>query len=71
MHLVSSYSQIVRIPATGQRILLAAGESIHTENSYKFTGERVAGLLSAAGFSLERTWMDAQGWFGVHLAVVK
>jgi uncharacterized SAM-dependent methyltransferase len=61
----------VEIPATGQTVFLAAGESIHTENSYKFTAERVAALLHDAGFSMERTWADAKDWFGLHLAAVR
>ena len=71
MHLVSRYAQVVEIPATEQTVFFSAGETIHTENSYKFTGKRVAGLLKEAGFSLGRTWTDAKGWFGVHLAVVR
>lgn len=71
MHLVSRHAQVVDLPATGQTIFLAAGESIHTENSYKYTTERVAALLESADFSLERTWTDARDWFGLHLAVVK
>ena len=71
MHLVSLDPQTVKIRTTGQTVLFEAGETIHTENSYKFTSERVGSLLEAAGFSLERSWLDAQGWFGVHLALVK
>jgi L-histidine Nalpha-methyltransferase len=71
MHLVSRDAQVVEIPATGQTVFLAPGESIHTENSYKFTAARVAAMLRDAGFSMERTWSDAQGWFGLHLAMVK
>lgn len=71
MHLISRYAQAVKVPATGQRVFFAAGESIHTENSYKFTAERVKALLKDAGFSLERSWTDARDWFGVHLAVVR
>lgn len=71
MHLVSRDAQVVEIPATGQTVLLDPGESIHTENSYKFTTERVSALLGSAGFSLKQTWTDARDWFGLHLAVVK
>ncbi len=71
MHLVSRHAQVVELPATGQTIILAAGESIHTENSYKYTTERVAALLESADFSLQRTWTDPRDWFGLHLAVVK
>ena len=47
----------------------AAGERIHTENSYKWEADAFAALLQEAGFDagLQR-WTDAQGWFGLFLA---
>ena len=44
------------------------GESIHTENSYKFTPDSVAEMLGRAGFSVRKEWSDAKKWFGVYLA---
>jgi dimethylhistidine N-methyltransferase len=41
------------------------GERIHTENSYKYTQEGIAGLLAEAGFSRTRFWTDEQDWFAV------
>lgn len=46
----------------GQRRFLA-GESIHTENSYKYTRERFLQLLEWAGFRRVRTWSDPRNWF--------
>lgn len=72
MHLVSSRAQQVYIPANSSGSLLtlgfSRGESIHTENSYKFTSERTQRLLQSAGFALDRTWKDEQQLFAVHLA---
>ena len=45
------------------------GERIHTESSYKFDLEGIEGLGKAAGFSLRKSWFDAQQRFGVHLLV--
>ena len=45
-----------------------AGERIHTENSCKYTVERFAALLEAAGFDTPRHWTDERGWFGVFWA---
>jgi L-histidine Nalpha-methyltransferase len=45
-----------------------AGERIHTENSCKYTVERFAALLEAAGFAAPRHWTDERGWFGVFWA---
>jgi uncharacterized SAM-dependent methyltransferase len=39
------------------------GESIHTENSYKYTPERFTTLLEEAGFARPRTWTDRDQWF--------
>ncbi|MGZ3238725.1 MAG: L-histidine N(alpha)-methyltransferase [Burkholderiaceae bacterium] len=42
-----------------------AGESIHTENSYKYTRESFTQLLHQAGFETAKTWTDDRGWFMV------
>jgi dimethylhistidine N-methyltransferase len=68
MHLESTVAQLVRIPALELEVSFAAGETIHTENSYKFTDSDVMELLQTAGFKLLREWKDAQEWFGVYLA---
>ncbi len=71
MHLESRIAQQVHLPANGAPALtidFAAGETIHTENSYKFTSPAVNALLSSSGFSATRSWQDAQGLFAVTLA---
>ncbi len=68
MHLCSMRAQTVRIPALDLRLRFEAGTGIHTENSYKFTPERVGILLDEAGFAVRQEWMDGQRWFGVYLA---
>jgi L-histidine N-alpha-methyltransferase len=49
-------------------VRLGRAETIHTENSYKFTDEQVNGLLGRAGFNVIRLWKDERGWFGEYLA---
>jgi L-histidine N-alpha-methyltransferase len=66
MHLESLVAQTVRI--AGVEIAFRAGETLHTENSYKFTGARLRELLGDSGFAVERTLHDAQGRFAVVLA---
>ncbi len=68
MHLRSLCAQQVSVPALDLTVRFAAGETIHTENSYKFTDARSASMLGQAGFALRRTWHDERGWFGVYLA---
>lgn len=70
MHLDSRQNQTVRIPALDRSFQFKRGESIHTENSYKFTPEDIGEILLKSGFSLEKSWYDADRWFGVHLARV-
>ncbi len=48
-----------------------AGQTIHTENSYKYTPEGAAALLASAGFGDVRHWTDERGWFGVFLATAR
>lgn len=63
MHLVSKSAQRVRIDALDLEVPFAAGESIHTESSYKHNAETLASLANASGFSIEKTWIDARAWF--------
>ena len=56
MHLESVVPQMVRVPGAGLVVHFAQGETIHTENSYKFTEDSVRELLAAAGFRVEQTW---------------
>lgn len=46
----------------GERVF-QEGESIHTENSYKYHPEDFTRLLTDAGFRQVRTWTDPNGWF--------
>ncbi len=68
MHLESLITQIVFVPALDLQVRLGRAETIHTENSYKFTDEQIKGLLGRAGFNVIRRWKDERGWFGEYLA---
>jgi dimethylhistidine N-methyltransferase len=69
MHLISDVAQRVVIPSLGCDLRFTAGDSIHTENSYKFTQKSITWLLKQSGFALQQQWMDAKEWFAVNLAV--
>jgi dimethylhistidine N-methyltransferase len=62
MHLASTKRQKVRL--CGTTIEFRAGETIHTENSYKYTIESFQALAHGSGWSPLKTWTD--GLFGVH-----
>jgi len=72
IYLRSRAPQQVTIPANsaGGRLSLhfAEGETIHTENSYKFTPAAIAALLADSAFTPTRTFTDANNLFAVTLA---
>jgi len=63
MHLVSKKGQVVHIE--GKTISFAKGESIWTENSYKYNLDEFEQMAAAAGFRVERVWADERQWFSV------
>lgn len=65
MHLVSSAAQTVSI--NGRRFGFRAGETIHTENSYKFTPASLTALAATAGWNLRNIWTDRMFPFAVAL----
>jgi uncharacterized SAM-dependent methyltransferase len=65
MHLRALRPTTVRLD--GRSFAFAEGETIHTESSYKYTRERLAGLAEASGWSLETVWTDPKGWFALAL----
>ena len=67
MHLESLTAQTVRIPNL-PTVHFRAGETIHTENSYKFTRASIADLLTDSGFAPTATFTDPQDLFAVTLA---
>jgi dimethylhistidine N-methyltransferase len=64
MHLVSLVRQQVRVGR--HRFGFEAGETIHTENSCKYSVEEFRALAAEAGFKGQRVWLDAKGLFSLH-----
>jgi L-histidine N-alpha-methyltransferase len=64
MHLISLRAQKIKIGA--HRFAFARGESIHTENSYKYSVEDFRALAMNAGFRQARWWSDRGGLFALH-----
>ena len=64
MHLVSSRRQTVHLG--GHAFEFEQGESLHTENSYKYTIEGFRGLAGEAGFTPGPVWCDREQRFSVH-----
>lgn len=64
MHLASLTRQKVRV--AGQVIDFRAGDTIHTENSYKYTPDSFRALARGAGWTPLNMWTDAADLFSVH-----
>ena len=67
MHLISRKAQTVRV--LGHSFSFRAGETIHTENSYKYSLERFTALARGSGWTPLESWTDAAGMFSVHALV--
>jgi L-histidine Nalpha-methyltransferase len=64
MHLASNKRQKVKV--AGRVIEFRSGETIHTENSYKYTLHSFSALARGSGWSPLAAWTDAGANFSVH-----
>ncbi len=71
MHLESVREQDVSIEHANLDIHFMPRETIHTENSYKFTDQAVQRLLDQAGYEIGWAWKDSREWYAVTLAFVR
>jgi dimethylhistidine N-methyltransferase len=69
MHLVSMKDQSVSV--AGRSFVFGRNETIHTENSYKYSIDEFAQLAGEAGFRAERCWVDRDSFFSVHYLVAQ
>ena len=67
MHLRSRQEQDVAIGACGRSFHFDHGESIHTENSYKYIPEWIEELAGATGFRVQKLFTDDKEWFALAL----
>ncbi|MDO8843723.1 MAG: L-histidine N(alpha)-methyltransferase [Methylicorpusculum sp.] len=67
MHLVSREEQQVSI--SGQDFRFIKGETIHTENSYKYSPDEFMTLANAGGFKLLKLWSDDNHLFSIYFLV--
>jgi dimethylhistidine N-methyltransferase len=68
MHLISRKPQSVRM--LGASFSFRTGETIHTENSYKYSIERLTALARGAGWTVRESWTDPNRMFSVHALTV-
>lgn len=67
IYIQSLFTQRVRIEKLDLEVEFAAGEMIHTENSYKYDREGISRLATDTGFEHARTWLDSQERFSSNL----
>lgn len=71
MHLISTMDQIIKISdasdsdSDSKNIIFKAGESIHTENSYKYSKQGFKDLVEGAGFEVRECWADEKNYFAM------
>lgn len=64
MYLQSTKEQDIKV--CGRTFHFRSGESIHTENSYKYTTAEFAELARAARWNTQHVWTDEDNLFSVH-----
>jgi dimethylhistidine N-methyltransferase len=69
MHLASLKRQ--RIKVCGECIEFRAGETIHTENSYKYSIDSFRALARGAGWTPAAVWTDVDNYFSVHVLTLQ
>ena len=67
MHLVADTAHTVGIAPLELLIVFAAGETIHTESSYKYSQQEIEELTARSAFHLEQQWFDAEHRFSLNL----
>jgi L-histidine N-alpha-methyltransferase len=67
MYLDSLRQQTVEIDRLGLTVSFAAGEAIHTENSYKYSFAELDDLAAGADLRIEQRWLDRDGRFALSL----
>lgn len=67
MHLVSKEDHDVLVKGISETIHFKKGETIHTENSYKFTDEMISDIAASAGLKVSHTWKDDNNYFALCL----
>ena len=71
MHLESTQDQDVSIEDADVDLHFMPRETIHTENSYKFTDRGIRSLLNESGFETTGAWKDSHGWYALTLACLR
>lgn len=67
MHLKAMKDIETKSPYFPDKIHIKKGETIHTENSHKYTNEKIEKLAKTAGLNIQKIFTDQQNWFSLVL----
>lgn len=65
MHLLANKAVEVRSPFFEHTLYFQKGDSIHTENSHKFTRESIHELIEGTGLKVKSFYIDSENWFSL------
>lgn len=65
MHLRARESMRISSPLLNSKIEIKKGETIHTENSYKYTKDHIEGFAASSGFNVKNIFSDDNKWFSL------
>lgn len=72
MHLKASRDIRIILNSSGEKVSICQGETIHTENSYKFSLDNIKSMAKWAGLKTEKIFTDDNKWFSlVHFTMNK
>jgi uncharacterized SAM-dependent methyltransferase len=71
MHLECIQEQDVSIEDADLDLHFMPRETIHTENSYKFSDRGIRSLLNESGFETSAAWKDSKDWYALTLACLR
>ena len=67
MHLLSKFDQQVKIRSISETFFFKKNETIHTENSYKYTLRQISALAEESGFKVKNNFTDKKKWYDLAL----
>ena len=67
MHLLSKFDQQVKIRSICETFFFKKNETIHTENSYKYTLRQISALAEESGFKVKNNYTDKKKWYDLAL----
>jgi L-histidine N-alpha-methyltransferase len=65
MHLIATENMCINLPLLNQQTIITQGESIHTENSHKFTSSSIKSLSRIGNLQIKNIYTDEKKWYSI------